>query len=213
MDEIMDATNIDKSKYDLVFQIGSKEHFKDTGLTGETWRVPADDYYQRALRTQYMLEHIAHVLNSGDFISSDSGFSATMTLIRREVKDGKNSNYKPGEKIWKEVVKDMRSIYEVKNQDELCCGRAIVVMREYAKHKAGEPSCYENVRKNRGKKTQQLKFARELYKAAGVPEGRCGNAEIEQFQTHLGPKGYQLIVVDPARGGVIFYRGSVQKCS
>ena len=72
MDEIMDATNIDKSKYDLVFQIGSKEHFKDTGLTGETWRVPADDYYQRALRTQYMLEHIAHVLNSGDFISSDS---------------------------------------------------------------------------------------------------------------------------------------------
>ena len=156
MDEILDATNIDKSKYDLVFQVGSKEQCKDRGLTGETWRVPADDYYQRALRTQYMLEHIAHVLNSGEFILSDRGFSATMTLIRREVKGGKNSNYKPGEKIWKEVVKDMCSIYEVKNQDEFCCGRAIVVMREYAKHKAGEPNCYENVRQNRGKKSQQL---------------------------------------------------------
>ena len=47
-------------------------------------------------------------------------------------------------------------------------------------------------------------MARELYKAAGVSEGRCEKAEIEQFQTYLGPKEYQLIVVDPVRGGVIF---------
>lgn len=56
----------------------------------------------------------------------------------------------------------MRCVYEVKNNDELCCGRAIVVMRENAKHEAGEPNCLENVRKNRGKQTQQLKLAREL---------------------------------------------------
>ena len=98
----------------------------------------------------------------------------------------------------------MRLIYEVKNKDQLCCGRAIVVMREYAKHKAGEPNCFNNVRQNRGKKTQQLKLARQLYKAAGVPEGPCGYAEIEQIQAYLGPKGYRLIVVDPVRGGVTF---------
>lgn len=77
-------------------------------------------------------------------------------------------------------------------------------MREYVKHKAGEPNCFDNIRQNRGKKTQQLKIARELYKAAGVPEGPCGYVEIEQFQNYLGPKGYQLIVVDPVRGGVTF---------
>lgn len=105
----------------------------------------------------------------------------------------------------------MRSIYEVKNKDQLCCGSAIVVMREYAKHKAGELNCFNNVRKNRGKKTQQLKLARQLYKAAGVPEGPCGYAEIEQIQAYFGPKGYQLIVVDPVRGGVTFTGGKLTK--
>ena len=116
-----------------------------------------------------------------------------MALIRRDVKGGKRSGYKPGERIWQEVVKEMRCVHEIKNNDELCCGRAIVVMREYAKHKAGEPNCYENVRKNRGKKTQPLKLARQLNKEAGVPEGACGFEEIEKFQNYLGPKGYQLI--------------------
>ena len=68
MDNLMDDINIDIYKYDLAFQIGSKEHFKETGLTGETWHAPADDYYQRTERTQAMLGHIANVLNSGEFI-------------------------------------------------------------------------------------------------------------------------------------------------
>lgn len=51
MDNMMDGMNIDKTKYELAIQIGSKEHFKDTGVTGETWHVPADDYYQQAERT------------------------------------------------------------------------------------------------------------------------------------------------------------------
>ena len=102
------------------------------------------------------------------------------------------------------MVKELRCVHEIKNKDELCCGRAIVVMREYAKKKAGEKNCYENVRQNRGKKTQQLKEAKKLYKEAGVPEGSCGYEEIEKFQEYLGPKGYQLIVVYPVRGGVIF---------
>ena len=79
----------------------------------------------------------------------------------------------------------MRCVHEIKNNDELCCGRAIVVMREYTKRQAGKPNCYENVRKNRGKNTQQLKLAKQLYKEACVPEGPCGFEEIEKFQTYL----------------------------
>ena len=204
MDNLMEDMEIDPTKYDLALQIGSKEHFKESSNTGETWHIPADDYFNRLQLTQAMLGHIANVLNSGEFISSDRGFSASMTLIRRDVKGGKRAGYKPGSKIWEEVVKELRCVHEIKKKDELCCGRAIVVMREYAKKKAGEKNCYENVRQNRGKKTQQLKKAKKLYKEAGVPEGTCGYEEIEKFQEYLGPKGYQLIVVDPVRGGVIF---------
>ena len=195
MDSMMEDMAIDPKEYDLALQIGSKEHFKESGNTGETWHIPADDYFNRLQMTQAMLGHIANVLNSGEFIFSDRGFSASMTLIRSDQKGGKRSGNKPGSKIWEEVVKELRCVHEIKNEDKLCCGRAIVVMREYAKKKAGEKNCYENVRKNRGKKTQQLKLAKQLYKEAGVPEGPCGFEEIEKFQEYLGPKGYQLIVV------------------
>ena len=204
MDTMMEDMEIDPKNYDLALQIGSKEHFKESSNTGETWHIPADDYFNRLQMTQSMLGHIANVLNSGEFISSDRGFSASMTLIRRDVKGGKRAGYKPGSKIWEEVVKELRCVHEIKNKDELCCGRAIVVMREYAKRQAGDKNCYDNVRQNRGKKTQQLKLVKQLYKAAGVPEGSCGYEEIQKFQDYLGPKGYQLIVVDPVRGGVIF---------
>lgn len=63
-----------------------------------------------------MLNYMANVLNSGEFISSDRGFTASMTLILRDIKGGKNPNYRPGEKIWQEVVKEMRCVYEVKKQ-------------------------------------------------------------------------------------------------
>ena len=89
MDKMMEDMAIDPSKYDLALQIGSKEHFKELGNTGETWHIPADDYFKRLSMTQTLLGHIVRVLNSGEFISSDRGFSATMTLIRREVKGGK----------------------------------------------------------------------------------------------------------------------------
>ena len=204
MDKMMEDMAIDPSKYDLALQIGSKEYFKELGNTGETWHIPADDYFNRLTMTQTLLGHIARVLNSGEFISSDRGFSATMTLIRRDVKGGKRPGYKPGTKIWEEVVKELRCVHEIKNKDELCCGRAIVVMREYAKKQAGEKNCYDNIRQNRGTNSQQLKEAKKLYKEAGVQEGPCGFEEIQKFQDYLGPQGYQLIVVDPARGGVIF---------
>ena len=90
MDSMMEDMAIDPKEYDLALQIGSKEHFKESSNTGETWHIPADDYFNRLQMTQAMLGHIANVLNSGEFISSDRGFSASMTLIRRDEKEGKD---------------------------------------------------------------------------------------------------------------------------
>ena len=204
MDSVIQDMEVDPTKYDLALQIGSKEHRKESGATGETWHIPADNYYKRLTLTQTLLKHMANVLNSGEFISSDRGFSASMTLIRRDVKGGKRTGYKPGTKIWSEVTKELKSVHVITNEDNMCCARAIVVMREYAKKQAGEPNTFEIIRRHRYKNSQQLKEAKKLHREAGVPEGLCGNEEIEKFQQLLGPKGYQLIVVDPARGGVIF---------
>ena len=204
MDSVIQDMEVDPSKYDLALQIGSKEHFKDSGATGETWHIPADNYFQRLLMTQTLLRHVASVLNSGEFISNDRGFSASMALIRREVKGGKRTGYKPGTKIWSEVVKELKSVHVITNEDNLCCARAIVVMREYAKKQAGEPNTFETIRRHRHNNSMQLKEAKLLHLETGVPEGCCGLDEIQKFQKYLGPRGYQLIVVDPARGGVIF---------
>ena len=204
MDSVIDDMKVDPKKYDLALQIGSREHFKESGASGETWHIPAHNYVKRVQLTQTLLRHVANVLNSGEFISSDRGFSASMTLIRRDVKGGKRKGYKPGERIWSEVVKELKSVHVITNEDNLCCARAIVVMREYAKKQAGEPNTFETIRRHRQKNAQQLKEAKLLHQEAGVPEGTCGMEEIQKFQQFLGPRGYQLIVVDPARGGVIF---------
>ena len=59
----------------MTLQIGSCEHRKE-GLTGETWKVPVRDFTQRALYTQSVLAKLSNVLNSGQFITNDIGFSA-----------------------------------------------------------------------------------------------------------------------------------------
>ena len=63
-------------------------------------------------------------------------------------------------------VQDCRCVCEIKNKDSLCCARAIVVMREYAKRQAGEHNTFENIHKGRGKNSQQLKEAKRLHDEA-----------------------------------------------
>jgi len=121
--------------YWMTLQIGSKEHHRD-GLTGETWKVPVGDFVERAKYTQAVLQKLSHVLNSGEFITNDVGFSASVLFSRPEQKGGKSKAAKPGEKIWDQMAKESRCVCEIKNKDELCCGRAIVVMREYTKRQA-----------------------------------------------------------------------------
>ena len=154
--------------------------------------------------TQGVLQKLSHVLNSGEFITNDVGFSASVLFSRPERKGGKRAGAGPGQKIWEKMAKESKCVCEIKNKDSLCCSRAIVVMREYARRQAGEPNTFENIRQDRGNNTQQLKEAKKLHKEACVSEGLCGLEEIETFQEYLGPKGFRIIVVDATQGGVIF---------
>lgn len=199
-DELIQELKIPED-YWMTLQIGSKEHRRE-GLTGETWKVSVSDFTRRAAMTQAVLQNLSHVLNSGEFITNDVGFSASVLFSRPERKGGKRAGASPGQKIWEQMAKESKCVCEIKNKDTLCCARAIVVMREYAKRQAGESNTFENIRQDRGVNTQQLKEAKKLHQEANVPEGLCGLEEVNQFQEFLGPQGFRIIVVEATRGGV-----------
>lgn len=64
----------------------------------------------------------------------------------------------------------------------------------------GDPQ-YKNIRLGRG---QQGYLAHKLCQEAGVTEGPCGAEEMQQFQDHLGPQGYQIIVFEGQRRMIWF---------
>ena len=145
----------------MTLQIGSRERRKE-GLTGETWKVPVGDFTERALYTQAMLENLSNVLNNGQFITNDVGFSASILFTRPVMEGSKRAGGGPGQKIWQHIAKQSRCECEIKNKDELCCARAIVVMRENSKRQAGEQNTFENINKDRGKIPSKSKKPRNL---------------------------------------------------
>ena len=108
VDKLAEENNIPE-EYEMTLQIGSREHIKD-GHTGEFWKVPLGDFTTRAMFTQQMLNNVSRVLNSGELISSDIGFSASVLFMRPETKGGKRSGYIPGEKIWGKLAKELRCL-------------------------------------------------------------------------------------------------------
>ena len=55
-----------------------------------------------------------------------------------------------------------------------------------------------------GRKFQEF-LAKQPHREAGVPEGPCGRAEIQQFQAHVGSEGIQIIVLE-GQQGTIWYK-------
>ena len=123
----------------MTLQIGSCEHRRE-GLTGESWKVPVGDFTGRAAYAKALLQKLSNVLNSGEFITNDVGFSASVLFTRPETKGSKRAGGGPGQKIWDQMAKESRCVCEIKSKDTLCCATAIVVMREYSKRQA-DRSC------------------------------------------------------------------------
>ena len=90
-----------------------------------------------------------------------------------------------------------RCVVRIKNHDELCCAPTIVTVKE----KVDGGSHYQNLKIGR---PIQERWARQLHQEAGVPEGPCEFEELQKFQDHLGPQGYQLIVVEPSKCLIVF---------
>jgi hypothetical protein len=90
-------------------------------------------------------------------------------------------------------------IVQIKNKDDLCCSRAIIV----AKAKLDKDPKYKSMVTPRG--TLQGRSAHQLHESAGVPPGSCGVPEIKKFQAAL--PDYQLNVISKEHLNAMIYSG------
>lgn len=79
------------------------------------------DFTGRAAYAQALLQKLSNVLNSGQFITNDVGFSASVLFSRPETKEGK--------RVCDHLVKESRCVCAIKKQRKtlLCkshCGDA-----------------------------------------------------------------------------------------
>ncbi|CAB4040743.1 Hypothetical predicted protein, partial [Paramuricea clavata] len=91
----------------------------------------------------------------------------------------------------------MCAFFRIKNNDNLCLARAIVV----AKAKVDLDSEHDYISDCR--RPLQRHRAQELHEKAGVPEGQCGLNEVKAFQTYL--TDYQLNIVSKEHQSTLIY--------
>ena len=111
----------------------------------------------------------------------DDTFQLSFTHLRTPPKGrGHKIKNRPGHQATAMLRQKKDSVIQIKNQDELCCSRALITARA----KIEKSKDWEPIRKGRQIQTW---LARSLHRKAGVSEGACGYDELEQFQTYLTP--------------------------
>lgn len=79
------------------------------------------------------------------------GFFVELTFVRRVGRCGKDGGKKgnPGRIVWEKIAKKKRCVIPIKNQqDDLCCARAIITMREWS-HCQEPKKQWSNLRQGR----------------------------------------------------------------
>ncbi|XP_035682717.1 uncharacterized protein LOC118420121 [Branchiostoma floridae] len=150
------------------------------------------------MEPELLLGELERTLQSHkDFVIDDSFFVDLLTVQFPEKGSGRWRFFCNIEKF----VQNKQCIIQIKNRDDLCCGRALVVAMNYLQK--NDP----NVRWNsirQGCKLQTV-LAQELYQSAEVPQGPCGLPEIQKFQEHL--TDYQIIVVSAKELNEVVFKG------
>ena len=159
--------------------------------------IPVEDWVNNRQRTRQWLETIANKLNSSQSIDlSKEDFFAEFLLFKTPTAGGRLKKYNIKSMSYEAMLRKKRCIITIRNKDDLCCARAIVTV----KARVDGDSHYNNMR--HGCPIQE-RLAKLLHQDADVPEQPCGRAELELFQTCLGPE-YQLMVAEGMKGQIIY---------
>ena len=96
-----------------------------------------------------------------------------------------------------DYLSEKNSVVRIKNKDDLCLARALVVARA---KKDNDPR-YHHI-KNSDRPLQREK-AFDLHEAANVPLGPCGLNEVALFQQHL--IDYQIVIISGDHNNSVIY--------
>ena len=104
----------------------------------------------------------------------DNSFQLSFTHVRAPPRGSHKRKLKPGHSHPQTYKRMKQSILIIQNKDDLCCTRAIVT----AKAKVDQHPNWEGIRKGR---TIQTTLALQLHQEADIPQGPCGNKELNKF--------------------------------
>ena len=190
-------------------------HFVNFTITANAFAHPyqsanftVGEFVQRTVRIDELLAKLAAKLNSNQSFNPREGFQVDVVIVAMPGRgSGRGKNRKVGQQCLERVNKKKKCIIPIKNDDQLCCARAIITMKAHCHRQEGvdEHRNWENLKS--GQPVQE-KLAKELHQQAGVPEGPCGIPELQQFQQALG-SDYQLCVITRIHPFLPIFNGPV----
>ena len=127
---------LDETNTKAHLTITSKQHGNGTvqsGLLSDVkYGVPVNEFVKRGDYVHAMFGSLARKMNSAQNMNPAVGFNATLTFIPYPEKGGKGpASNNPGRLPFDLMHKKKDCVIAIKNQDDLCCARAIVTMKEY----------------------------------------------------------------------------------
>ena len=114
-------------------------------------RMRVGEWMNNDLRVQEVMQQISRMLNSNERFQLDDSFSLHISHIRDPGRGSGNKRIKKATMALDKLLDVKKSVGKIKNDDELCCARAIVTMKAYCDF-GSRDSRYVNLR--RGKPAQ-----------------------------------------------------------
>ena len=164
------------------------------------------EFLLRTARLDEMLRNLANKLNSNQSFNIRDGFNVQVVFVALPgPASGHRKKHNPGRMCLERENKKKRCIVSIKNEDNLCCARAIVTMKAHCHREDGVDGFREWENLKRGLPVQEQQ-AKQLHRQAGVPEGPCGVPELQRFQHALGSE-YQLLVMLRLKPFELIFKG------
>ena len=146
------------------------------------------------LTTERVFSQIERVIQSNrDFRLNDT---VTVDIIHVEAPQGSGRSKRTTLNI-REYLRKKGSVITIKNEDNLCLARALVV----AVARIEKDPKYKTLADSRNH--AQLEKAMELHRLANVPLGPCGLTEVDLFQKYL--TNYEINIVSGNHNDSIIY--------
>ena len=163
------------------------------------------EFLARSVRLNELLEQLAGKLNSNESFQHNQSFEVDVVFVKT-VQRGRGKQYRnPGLRCIDNENKRKRCIIPIKNDDELCCPRAIATMIAHCRREESSDASFHWRYMKEGKAVQEH-AARELCQLAGVKPGPCGLQELQKFQEYLKPE-YQLLVMCRTKPFFLIFKG------